>query len=358
MAFPDGGQIFGLFLPMANGGWIVSDTAPPIDGLYPLNRRAAIAADKFGFDFILSMMKWRGFGGVTDHWGTTLESMMLMAALSQVTERVNIWATVHTVLQNPAVVAKMISTLDHVSGGRVGLNIVSGAYREEFEQMGAWRHDLDHGQRYEMAEEWVTVLRRLWQEKRVDFEGEHFQLHDCQSDPKPLSQPRPDLICAGYSETGMRFTARHCDAGFVGGSTEEELAAKSQRAKEIAQEYGKNLKTFAMYTIVPGDSDADAERRVQRYRNGADIEAIANMATGYGKKPDGKESALVARARDAFLSSVIAGSPETLVERIAGTLDAANLDGMMLIFPDYDEDLTRFGTEILPALRAGAKQPA
>jgi pyrimidine oxygenase len=355
MAFPDGYPIFGLFMPMANGGWIVSQTTPPIDGLYPLNRRAAIAADGFGFDFIMSMMKWRGFGGATDHWGTTVESIVLMSALSQLTKRVKIWATVHTILQNPVVVAKMIATLDHVSGGRAGLNIVSGAYEAEFDQMGAWRPDLNHDTRYDLAEEWVTVLTRLWAERRVDFAGEHFQIKDCQSDPKPLSRPRPDLICAGTSEVGLRFAARHTDASFVGGTTEEELAFNARRAKAIGREYGKDFKAFAMYMIVPGDTDADAERRVQYYRDGADVQAIANMATGFGRAHDGKEHSIVARARDAFLPSVIAGSPQTLINKIADTIDSAGIDGMMLIFPDYDADLARFGTEVLPALRASPK---
>lgn len=358
MAFPDREWIFGLFLPMANGGWIVSETAPPVDASFALNKRAAQAADRFGFDFILSMMKWRGYGGTTRHWDASLESMMLMAALSQVTERVKVWATVHTMLHNPAVIAKMIATLDHASNGRAGLNIVSGAYAGEFEQMGAWRHDLDHNQRYDLAEEWVTVLGRLWEEERVDFAGEHYRLVDCMSDPKPVSRPRPDLICAGTSETGLRYTARHTDASFVHGATEEDLAANARRAKEIGREYGKDLKVFAMYTIVPGDTDADAERRVELYRSGADQAAIASMVGGYAKKPDGKESALVARARDAFMTSVIAGSTATLGERIAGTLEGAGLDGMMLIFPDYDADLARFGEEVLPGLRARMKLAA
>ncbi len=344
-------NIFGIFLPMAKGGWIVSTTTPPIDGSFALNKQVAMMADQFGFDFILSMMKWRGYGGESGHWDSSLESMMLMSALSQVTEKVAIWATVHTMLHNPAAIAKMITTLDHASGGRAGLNIVSGAYKGEFEQMGAWRHDLDHGQRYALAEEWVQILQRLWTEERVDFAGEHFTLTDCVSEPKPLSSPRPTLICAGTSETGLRYTAKYTDASFVHGATDAELGTASRRAKEIGREYGKDIKTFCMMTIVPGATDAEAEERVALYRSGADAGAIATMQASYGPKPDGKESALAARARDAFMTSVIAGSPATIIDRIGAMLDTAELDGMMLIFPDYIADLKIFGEEILPALR-------
>ena len=359
MRLADLDYIFGVFLPMANGGWIVSDSTPPIDASFELNKRTAQLADQMGFDFILSMMKWRGYGGRTSHWDNSLESLMLMSALSQVTERVKIWATAHTLLHHPAVIAKMVATLDHVSNGRAGLNIVSGAYRGEFEQMGMWKPELDHDSRYDRAEEWVQILTRLWSEDRVDFEGEYYKLVDCISNPKPVSQPRPDLICAGASPVGLRYTAKYTDAGFVHGATEEEIGASSRRAKAIGQEYGKDLKMFAMYTVVPGATDAEAEARVAKYRAGADLEAIANMAAGYAKKPDGKESALVARAKtDAFMTSLIYGSPETLRQKIEHTIKTCDMNGMMLIFPDYDQDLKVFGTEVLPRLRTSLKKAA
>ena len=65
---------FGVFLPVANGGWIISDTTPRLDGLWKQNLAAAVTADEVGMDFVMSMGKWRGFGGDTDHWGTSMES--------------------------------------------------------------------------------------------------------------------------------------------------------------------------------------------------------------------------------------------------------------------------------------------
>ena len=72
--FPSASQHkdFGVFLPVANGGWIVSGTTPVLDGLYAQNRAAAVLADAIGMDFVMSMGKFRGFGGETDQWGTSL----------------------------------------------------------------------------------------------------------------------------------------------------------------------------------------------------------------------------------------------------------------------------------------------
>ena len=129
--------------------------------------RRALAAERNGLDFVLSMGKWRGFGGATDHWANSMESITMMAGIAQATSRIKVWATAHALLHNPAVVAKMITTLDHISGGRAGLNIVAGAYQAEFDQMGASDDSLDHDDRYVLAEEWTAIIKRLWSEPSV-----------------------------------------------------------------------------------------------------------------------------------------------------------------------------------------------
>ena len=341
---------FGVFLPVANGGWIVSDATPRLDGLYPQNRAAAVLADEIGLDFIMSMAKFRGFGGATDHWGTVLESVTLMAGLAEATHRVKIWATLHPMLQNPAVAAKMIATLDHISGGRAGLNIVAGAYREEFAQMSAWNEALDHDDRYALAEEWTHVVKRLWREDRVDHHGRFFNLTDCQSDPKPLSKPRPDLICAGVSDRGFAFAVAEADACFIGGMTAAERRAASRRAKTLAQGLGKSIKVYAMCTVIHGDSDAEAEALARRYADGVDLDAVRTMLRSWGAPADKLDEA--ARKQGAFMTQTVVGSPATCAERIETFVVESELDGLMLIFPDYVAGLTMFGEAILPGLRS------
>ncbi|HEX9461923.1 MAG TPA: LLM class flavin-dependent oxidoreductase [Alphaproteobacteria bacterium] len=345
---------FGIFLPIANGGWIVSRNAPVIDGSFGLNKRATLLAEELGLDFVLSMMKWRGFGGPRNHWGTSQESLMLMSALSQVTSRIKLWCTVHTLLHNPAVVAKMVCTLDHASDGRAGLNVVSGAFRDEFSQMGGWREDLDHDQRYELAEEWLDAVKRLWSEPAVNLDGKYFKLADCMCDPKPVSDPRPTLICAGMSEVGLRLSARHADAAFISGKDDAEVARNSRRAKAIAAEYGRTIKTFINCVIVPGETDAAAEARAEHYRAGIDVETLQGMGSGYRQAPrqDGQVHNLLLRARnDAFMTSFAIGSADSLRRRIVKTIRGAELDGMMFMFPDYIEDQRFFGERVLPGIR-------
>ena len=189
----------------------------------------------------------------------------------------------------------------------------------------------------------------------MTYPGRFYQLNDCEMWPKPLAQPRPHIVCAGMSEVGMRFSAEEADACFIGGRDEEELARVSKRAKSIAAEVGKPLKTYAMYNIVPGDNPAHAEARAAEYIEGVDAAAVDGMLASYGLLDDGRENSMVARARRAFMCSRFVGSSAGIARQMIDTLHGAELDGMMLVFPDYDADLQTFGTQILPAVRAALK---
>ncbi len=349
-----GGKDVGVFLPMANGGWILSDNTPPLDGSYGYNRQVARLADELGLDFIMSMAKWKGFGGVTEHWKYALDSQMLMAALAEATSRVKVWTTVHTLLQNPAVTAKMIATLDQISGGRAGLNIVTGAYKGEFEQMGAWRDGVGHDQRYDLASEWIGAIKSLWTEDAVTLDGQYFKLKDCESFPKPVSKPRPFLVCAGASKRGMQFTLEETDAIFLSGADDAELGRNSRMAKAMAADAGRRMRTYMMINLVIGETDAAAQAQADDFRAGFDEGALRGMLRAYGMLDAelGKENAFITNARSGFMTSHLIGSPATVAEQSIALLDSCDLDGMMLIFPDYVGTLPLYAAEVLPRLRA------
>lgn len=339
-----------MFLPIANGGWIVSRTTPKINGSWAQNRDAALRAESAGFDFVMAMGKWRGFGGETNHWQSSLEAVTMMAAIGAITKRVKLWATLHAILHNPAVAAKMIATLDHISGGRAGLNIVAGAYQGEFEQMGAWDPELDHDSRYDLTEEWTRIIKLLWSESRVDFEGKYFTIRDCVCEPKPLSPPF--LICAGMSHRGFEFSVRQTDGCFIGGRNEEETREASLRAKSLADKFGKTIKTYAMMTVILGATDGQAQERAQLYRDGLDEGAVLGMLDSYGVTATQEDNAMTARARGAFMTQTVIGTAATCAAKIACFLRKCELDGLMFIFDDYDRGLPATGSHILPSLRA------
>ncbi|MXO65019.1 LLM class flavin-dependent oxidoreductase [Altererythrobacter endophyticus] len=346
-----GGKDLGIFMPIANGGWIISKNKPEIDGSYDYNRRAAMLAEEAGVDFIMAMAKYRGYGGETEHWNYTLDSVVAMAGLAEATTKVKCWATIHTILQNPGVAAKMIATLDQISGGRAGLNLVTGSYKQEFSQMGAWPEGVGHDARYDLAYEWIRAIKKLWSEDSVTQKGDYFELEDCESWPKP--EKKPFTVCAGTSEKGMRFSAEEMDAIFLSGGTPQELAEANNKAKEVADDVGRYLRTYSMMTIVLGETDQEAEAMADNFRDGFDEGALEGMMRAYGMidKEIGKENAFTKSARSGFMSPRIIGSPESVTEQMEEMLEVGGTDGMMLIFPDYHKMIPVFGTEVLPALR-------
>src|SRR4030095_3426271 len=95
----------GVFIPIGNNGWLISETAPQYMPTFELNKEIVQKAEKYGVDFALSLIKLRGFGGKTEFWEHNLESFTLMAGLAAVTDRIKIFATAATLTMAPAVVA-------------------------------------------------------------------------------------------------------------------------------------------------------------------------------------------------------------------------------------------------------------
>ncbi len=346
-----GGKDIGVFLPIANGGWILSKNAPPLDGSYDYNRKVSVLADEIGLDFIMSMAKYRGYGGETDHWRYALDATTTMSALADATTRVKVWTTVHTILQNPAVTAKMIATLDQISHGRAGLNVVTGSYKGEFAQMGAWPEGVDHDARYDLATEWIRAIKALWTEDHVTQHGKYFNLDDCMSDPKPAK--KPFLVCAGTSHRGMEFTSEEMDAIFLSGGDAAQIGKASRTAKDFAATYGRAMRTYSMLTVLFGKSDVEVRATAQHFREGLDEGALHGMMRAYGflDAEIGKENAFVEKSRSTFMTPHVMGTPATVVEQIGDLLAESGIDGLMLIFPDYLVSLPIFGAEVLPALR-------
>lgn len=344
----------GVFLPVMSRGWIKSMNSPALTGSYSSNLAVTLAAEEMGFDFAMSPATWRGYGGESKSMTSSLESLTCMAALAQATSRINIWATAHMMIFPPAVAAKIVATLDQIAPGRIGLNVVTGSRPQLMRQLGLWR-ELAHDERYDLADEWITVVKRIWTEDSVTHKGRFFETDDCLIYPKPSKLP--PLICAGMSDRGFRFTAENCNVAFMAAQDNEKFFGRAVRAKEIALETGNpGLKTFGLFSLVIGDTDRQAQEKVDLYNAGVDRVAVARMLEEYNddKEVSNNEGSKVftdqAKAASALMSTTMAGSPDTLAQRIARTVRESRLDGVMVILADYESDLRAFGHEVLPRM--------
>jgi len=344
----------GVFLPNAKNGFALSSNAVAYTPSYEENLAITLLAEEVGIDYVFSMLKWRGFGGATQFWDAALDSFTLTTALAAVTKRVRLIATVNPLLSNPAVMAKMSATLDCISHGRLGLNIITGATVSEYAQMGVVpRGYNDH--RYDYAEEWVQVLKRLWTESSVTHHGEYFDLDECVSEPKPVQSPGPFLVCAASSDEGLRFTAREANYCFVSRENRVECVRESIRAKEIATEEHRSIKIAVPMALVIRDTDHDADAYYRFLVKGADVGAMANIGGAHGKEDresaQRRGAAYAAKQRPIHMGLQVIGGPEHVAEEIFALATDGDTDSVMLTFPDYLDGLERFAATVLPLLR-------
>ena len=130
------------------------------------------------------------------------------------TREITTFGTLHVAFVNPTFAAKQMVTADHIGHGRFGLNIVSGWNPIEFGMMGVALGD--HDGRYDYAEEWIEIVKRIWSEDEpFDYDGKYYKLKAVLGKPKPWWGTRPILVSAGNSETGREFAAHNADCLFT-----------------------------------------------------------------------------------------------------------------------------------------------
>src|ERR1700750_1726043 len=238
----------GVFIPIGNNGWLISTTSPQYLPSFDLNREVVLKAERFGFDFALSMIKLRGFGGPSRFWDDNLESFTLMAGLGSITSRIELMATVAVLTLPPALCARMAMTIDSISHGRFGVNLVTGWQKAEYDQMGGWAGGDHYKYRYDLLAEYATVMQELWATGRSDLKGKFYTMNDCRLGPLPSRQI--PLICAGTSDPGIKFAARHCAYNFCSGNGEmndpRDCADAVVRLKACTMEAGTKTKALAL----------------------------------------------------------------------------------------------------------------
>src|SRR3954469_4291532 len=132
-------------------------------GSWPDNLALARLADDAGLDFMMPVGRWRGYGGITDHNGSSFETLVWAAGLLASTRRIRVYGTVHVPLIHPVLAAKQMATADHIGGGRFGLNIVCGWYEDEFRMFGKTVGESSDA-RYDEGDEWLDIVTRIWNE--------------------------------------------------------------------------------------------------------------------------------------------------------------------------------------------------
>ena len=177
-------------------GCTISTTPGGIAVDWAESLRLARRADALGIEAFIPVCRWKGFGGPSAFNHRSFETYTWAAGLAQATTRLHVFATTAMPTLHPLLAAKQGATIDHVSGGRFGLNVVAGWNSSEAAMFG--QVQLPHAERYVYADEWMRLLVELWtREGEFDFEGRHFTARGCYAEPKPVQRPRPPIMSAG-----------------------------------------------------------------------------------------------------------------------------------------------------------------
>ena len=345
----------GVFLPIGNNGWLISENSPQYMPSFELNKEIAQKAEKYGLDFVLTMIKLRGFGGKTEFWEHNLESFTLMAGLAAVTSRIKIYATAATLTLPPAIVARMASTIDSISNGRFGINLVTGWQKAEYDQMGLWPGEEHFTKRYDMLAEYAQILRDLFDTGVSDFKGDYFQMTDCRVSPRPQGDMK--IICAGSSDEGLAFSAKFADYAFCFGkgvNTPTAFEPVNKRLAVATAKTGRSVDTFVLMMVIADETDEAAEAKWQSYRDGADQEALKwltnqTAANNVSTTTNTRQMSDATSAVNINMGTLV-GSYAKVAAMLDEVATVPGTGGVLLTFDDFVQGVENFGTRIQPLM--------
>ena len=352
----------GLFGSNCDGGLACSTFPERWDATWENCRELAVRADEAGVDFMLPLGRWIGYGGETNHNGSNFETITWASGLLAVTRNIMAFGTVHVTAHSPAVAAKQMVTADHIGGGRFGLNIVCGWYQKEFDMLGV---DLDqHERRYDLGQEWVDLVKRIWSEEEpFDFDGEFFQTKGTDLNPKPVSGKRPMLVAAGTSGRGRAFAVANADMLFHVFYDFEKFRQDCANLRKTANDLGRDVGLFTNVGVVCRPTQKEAEEYHHYYAvEHADSEACRIMMVERGVDTDNVSQEdrrrFHLRAATGNGATPVVGSPDHVAAQLA-KLSEAGCDAVAMGLPNYLNDLPIIVEEVFPRLEAlGLRVPA
>ena len=198
----------GVFSTNADGGLAITDVPERWLASWQDNLTATQIADRAGLEFVLPIARWRGFGGRNKVREWSFETFTWAAGLAAATEQIGLFMTVHVPLVHPLYAAKALATVDHISQGRAGLNIVCGWNPKEFGMFGTPL--VEKG--YDQAGEWLDIVEKLYaSDQPFDHDGTYYHLTQAVSRPASLQRPRPVTMNAAFGGPGRDFAAAKCD---------------------------------------------------------------------------------------------------------------------------------------------------
>jgi len=346
---------FGYWLPVF-GGWLRNVPDEGMEASWEYVSRLARRSEALGFD--VTLVAELNLNDIKGPDAPALDAWTTAAALAAVTQRLELMVAVRPTFHPPALAAKQAANIDHISRGRLTLNVVSSWWAEEARQYGVEfdRHDA----RYARTAEWLAVVSGMWAEPRFSFAGTYYRVQDAILEPKPVSQPRPRIYAGGESEAAKGLIAGACDAYLMHGDPPERIAAKVADLRARRDRLGLAPLRFGVAGYVICRETAEAARREV-----ARITDVRQSAAGYSNYQDWIANTQLEQrvsledysVSNRGLNSGFVGTPDRIAERIV-EFERAGVELLLLQFSPQHEEMERFAEEVMPLVGRRARETA
>jgi len=342
------------FLPTHGDGRYLGTSEGGREVNFNYLRQIAQAADQLGY-----------FGVLLPTGRSCEDSWIVASSVAPFTERLRYLVAVRPGLQSPSVAARMTATLDRVSNGRLLVNVVTGGDPVENKGDGVF---LDHGARYQVTREFLTVYNDLLAGKTVNYEGRHIRIEDGRLLFPPLQSPRPPLYFGGSSDAGIDVAVDTVDKYLTWGEPPQQVAEKIDRVRAAAAQRGRKLSFGIRLHVIVRETSAEAwaaaddliryvtddsiaaaqtifsrmdsvgQQRMAQLHGGRrdELEISPNLWAGVGLVRGGAGTALV-------------GDPHTVAARIREYQDIG-IDTFILSGYPHLEEAYRFAELVFPLL--------
>jgi len=335
---------YGYWMPVF-GGWLRNVEDEGMAASWDYVSRLARRSEEIGFDLtLIAELNLNDIKGID---APSLDAWSTAAALAAVTRRLELMVAVRPTFHLPALLAKQAANIDHISGGRVSLNVVSSWWAEEAAQYGV--HFDTHDDRYARTAEWLEVVDGVWKQDRFSFEGRYYRVDGTVLQPKPVSRPRPVIYAGGESEAAKELIASRCDAYVMHGDPADRIREKVVDLSARRERLGLPPMKFGVagYAIVR-DSEAEALRERER------VTDVQQNAAGYanyqqwlaGTQLERRMSIEEYSVSNRGLRTELVGTPEQVSERIE-ELEAAGVDLLLLQLSPQYEEMERFAAQVI-----------
>lgn len=350
---PSAALKFAYWVPNVSGGLVVSTIEQRTDWSLEYNQRLAQTAEKAGFEYALSQIRFTaGYGAEYQH-----ESVSFSQAILHATTKLKVLAAILPGPWHPAVVAKQLATIDHISNGRIAINVVSGWFKGEFQAIGEpW---LEHDERYRRSNEFIRALKGIWTQDNFTFKGDFYRFNDYTLSPKPVQKPHPEIFQGGSSRAARDNAASVSDWYFTNGNTPEGLKAQIDDIQTKAKANNHQVRIGVNAFVIARDTEEEARAVLQEIIDKAHVEAVhafGDAASQAGKaSPEGEGNWAkstfedLVQYNDGFRTNLI-GTPQQIAERIVH-LKSIGVDLILAAFLHFIEEVEYFGQKVLPLVR-------